>query len=202
MVGRRESCQGVVDNVRVPVSVHDPVVAKPVSLNTSLSLGGMSQHSSVSPGDGKVGAHETQAMRGRLQQGTPVRQLERLGVKRKLFDGTNLQCSHCAKRGHTIGFCPVLATVPDDSAKGKFVRRVLEAGRVDVLKYAGMDLKQAKEEVEKLGRKFNEGNPLAESKTRGDMLTRRLGYWRAIGRTIWSSLARAWSAAAICKRAT
>lgn len=101
--------------------------------------------------------------------------------QRKAYVGGGLLCSFCGKVGHEFRFCP---SRPNEKAPGErdaSVETLLAMGQIDVLRYAGKTLSEAKAMVTELGEKLNASNPYKGSDAKTKQLRANIGFWKAIG---------------------
>ena len=101
--------------------------------------------------------------------------------KRKVFKGDDMFCVFCVKKGHTRDFCPLRPNEKPVEKQIPFVEALLNTPQVDVLRYGGLDLKEARAQLEELGTPLNVGNPWSASSEPKKQLKRNLGFWKALG---------------------
>jgi hypothetical protein len=107
------------------------------------------------------------------------------------YDGKDLKCDFCGKKGHTASFCAGRATEPTPEQREPWADELINAKRVQVDRYEGMSVAQADASWTALGEHLNTGNPWRTSTAHVDSLRARLGFWAALGadRSVLSWLA-------------
>lgn len=101
--------------------------------------------------------------------------------QRKAYIGRDMHCSFCDKRGHEFQFCPLRPNEKEGSSRDAHVEALLAVRQVDVLRYEGKTLEEAKAMVLELGAKFNANNALSDATACTKQLRANIGYWKAIG---------------------
>ena len=100
---------------------------------------------------------------------------------KKLFDGSEMVCALCAKKGHMISFCPSKATCPREEDRSAFVDKLVNSPRVRLEIYKGLSWEGAWEKFSAYGAELNKENPWCSENGPEFHLKKNLGFWKAIG---------------------
>jgi hypothetical protein len=100
---------------------------------------------------------------------------------KKSFDGRNLSCTFCKKKGHNFAACNSRQSDETNLPSDEFVKNLLAKPKTSLEEYEGLTLDQALDKLEKLGSDLNEGNPWVNSDDGASQLRKNLGIWKALG---------------------
>jgi len=98
-----------------------------------------------------------------------------LSFGKKNFQGKEMKCSYCGRRGHLQFFCPIL---PTEGKGSQYVENLLALPRVDIEQtymYGRDSCTRAIDKMIELGKNLNQGNDGVTA------LGKRAGFWKAIG---------------------
>lgn len=98
-----------------------------------------------------------------------------------MFDGSQMSCKFCLKKGHGVDFCPALPTEPLPEEKHPFLERIINSPRVQLDTYEGCSWEKAGEKIQQQGRLWNQGNPWMNMEGPEYHLKKNIGFWKAIG---------------------